>query len=387
MEEEPPKQNAIDVNEVTLEDCDDDVILEGDAGQDTKTGLKKRRGGDVAAPVEEKEGLNANPEKLAMGFLKRLEKSKFVPQAVKPYVRKLETAVPVMGKALKVISPLLEKGWDLGVKAYGVYKKKKLERYLPLVAGLVLIMYGGTFMFLIAAVEAYRVTGWERTAKCFADIRANYVRVKKADEEDDRRLARDDDGDGRTLEEEMDDEEYLYHKASMVLKVVEPQQLMDALSGISAGFFAVIATLKAKFAESVTLGICLGKMFEKAIKGVFLKEVQSIMGRYRKWADPMITYLCRFIGISIAYTLQRVIFSFYSAVRGADIFLAALAVTLAWKADVETSININAIKLGLGILGFVKQLYTGYGVFFPLNILLAPAFIADWFIGVFVALS
>jgi hypothetical protein len=45
---------------------------------------------------------------------------------------------------------------------------KKLEPYhpeelLPALLGLILVFYGGTFMTIIAAVEAYRIIGWANT--------------------------------------------------------------------------------------------------------------------------------------------------------------------------------------------------------------------------------
>ena len=38
---------------------------------------------------------------------------------------------------------------------------------------------------LIAAVEAYRISGWEMTEKCLKDLYRNYMAVKEAEKKDD----------------------------------------------------------------------------------------------------------------------------------------------------------------------------------------------------------
>jgi len=383
--------SALDVAEVKLtEDSDSDVVAEFGSENnmgDSKSGLKHR---NVVVPQEEEKPAEMEPERMVLGFMEKLERSPILPQAVKPYIKKLQAVVPVIGKMCKTVFPVLEAIMKYGKLAYKEYTARNLQIYLPIFIGAILVLYGGTFMFLIAAVEAYRISGWEKTAKCIRELQVNYKRVMEEDAKDDKWLDKDDDGDGRTNAEEMTDEEYLHHKVHMIMSVVEPQQVMDALTGISSGFFAVLATLKVKFAEAVTLGVCLGKMAEKGIKKLFLRELQNLAGDYKKWVDPCLTYLCRFVGISFAYTLQRVIYAFYTSVRGADIILMCVAALMSAKrkgdlVDSETNTKWLIAKLGIGLLGFFKQLVWGFGLTFPLNVLLSPALAADWFIGASIA--
>jgi len=161
-------------------------------------------------------------------------------------------------------------------------------------------------MFLIAAVEAYRISGWELTEKCLKDLYRNYANAAAADAKDDEDLAQIDENDSRSKEDKMSDEEYLSHKIRLILTVVKPQQVLDAVSGITSGFFAVVATLKMKFAEAVTLGTAMGQMYEKVVKKLFLHDLQLAAGKYKEWVAPCLSYACKIIGISLAYSLQVV---------------------------------------------------------------------------------
>lgn len=43
----------------------------------------------------------------------------------------------------------------------------------------------GSFMTLIAAVEAYRMTGWDSTQKCLVDLYRDFQNVYAANKKDD----------------------------------------------------------------------------------------------------------------------------------------------------------------------------------------------------------
>jgi hypothetical protein len=54
------------------------------------------------------------------------------------------------------------------------------ELLAPAFMGLVMCFFGGSYMTLIAAVEAYRQTGWESTYNCVMDLYHDFQKVRAA---------------------------------------------------------------------------------------------------------------------------------------------------------------------------------------------------------------
>lgn len=53
---------------------------------------------------------------------------------------------------------------------------------LPSLIGLVMCFFGGSYMTLIAAVEAYRMCGWESSADCLAMLYRDFEAIKAAND-------------------------------------------------------------------------------------------------------------------------------------------------------------------------------------------------------------
>ena len=75
------------------------------------------------------------------------------------------------------------------------------------------------------------------------------------------------------------------------MRIVDPTQVYDAISAITAGFFAVIAAVKLKFARTIALGTAAGETFERAAQKYVLAHLESRLSTdYRKWAKPVLSY-------------------------------------------------------------------------------------------------
>ncbi len=94
--------------------------------------------------------------------------TKVAPQGLKPTASTTKLEVLLQGAApsvvalLKVLdrlSPLFTKLWEGAAKIW-----KRIEPYKhdwgPIVLGLLLIFFGGSLPLTIAAIEAFRLTGW-----------------------------------------------------------------------------------------------------------------------------------------------------------------------------------------------------------------------------------
>lgn len=236
-------------------------------------------------------------------------------------------------------------------------------------------------------MEAYRISGWTRTRKCLKDLYYNYLRVRAADKYDDELLHQDMDQNGTPDLEDMSDEQYVMHKVALILRIVQPQQVFDAVSGISLGFFAVLATLKVKFAKTVTLGNAMGGMFESLANRVLLDELRRLAGDYRKWVAPLIQYACRWLGMCVAWTLQRALVAMHSCVRGAYLVIRGIATlsrrytgghnVVPHENDIHGQPLWAAAVAALAAVGFVKQVYVGFVIPVPLSLVFLPFRIAE----------
>lgn len=105
-----------------------------------------------------------------------------------------------------------------------------------------------------------------------------------------------------------------------MLKSVEPNEVVEAVSGLYGVLLAVIATLRFKFAAAVTLGSSIGDMFlhvaERLGKPALVKALPL---EYHKWIDPCIRLGCQGVGVSLAWLLQRVMSALHCSMRGAFI--------------------------------------------------------------------
>jgi hypothetical protein len=65
---------------------------------------------------------------------------------------------------------------------YAKTEPYRLDLLLPSLVGLVMCFFGGSYMTLIAAVEAYRMCGWESSAECLSMLYRDFQAIKDAND-------------------------------------------------------------------------------------------------------------------------------------------------------------------------------------------------------------
>lgn len=250
----------------------------------------------------------------------------------------------------------------------------------PAFFGLVLCFFGGDFLTLIAAIEAYRLTGYEPTIKCINVVVEDLKKISVESKKDDKK---DDDNDGVADVLQISNTELVKRKTLLFMRTVDPERLSEALNVISCSFFAVISTLKLQFAKTITLGVCIGEMVEKPAIQFVLPFLEAVLPPdYKKWAGPVMSYTIRGFAVSIAWTIQRVISAFHSAMRGGLMFsrniIEYMSIMGHIHIDHEKTYLDEILGYGLAFLGLWFQLSMGFHIPFPLNILLLPFTIAEY---------
>lgn len=258
----------------------------------------------------------------------------------------------------------------------------RVDLLFPAFLGLILCFFGGSYVCLIAAVEAYRMCGYEQSLKCLKELQEDYKIFLDANAKDN---LKDADGDGVADVTTIDPQQLATRKTLLFLKTVDPLRLTTAISGLNAGFLAVVGCLKLQFAKAITLGNALGDIAKKPASTYLVPALEAIMPpEYKKWAEPLIMYTLKTACISLAWFLQRILSAIHSAIRGGTMVSRNLLEYSSkmgyFHINHEDTILDEVVGAALATIGLWFQLSTGFGLPFPLNILLFPFTMIEYFI-------
>lgn len=302
--------------------------------------------------------------------------------AIRPYLDKAAPLLVAASTGFAMVEPYAVALW-----AYLQYVWEKLQPYhpeemFPALAGFVLVFFGGNFFTLCAAVEAYRLVGFADTKKALQKLHKSYALAMAASKKDDEL---DEDGDGVADVKQIGKKELVVRKLGVVAKAVDPVLVADALTAINTGLMAVVATLRVKFAQCVTLGVTVGgiahNIVSTHIEPVLLELTPA---EYKKWVAPSVKHGCQLAGVTLAWSLQMTISAFHSSSRGAQLFARGTLAYLVRRnylkpsAVDETGKFFNAFIVLFGFVGFWSQFWSGFSLPFPLNILLLPVRLMEW---------
>jgi hypothetical protein len=255
------------------------------------------------------------------------------------------------------------------------------EDLIPALLGLLLCFFGGTFAALIAAVEAFRLTGYEQTKASIAVLRKEYLEFKKKNDQDEKE---DKDGNGVADVQQKSASELLLHKTQLFLASVEdPKEISNAITGIFASCLSVVAVLRVEFAKTVTLGVSIGNYMQTGAEHVVLPALcQVTPKKYAQWLPTVVSYVCKSIAIAIAWYIQKVISAIHSGIRGGLMFSRNVFVYCNRKGyfhlkHEETNID-EVVGWLLAGLGVYFQIHHGFSLPFPLNILMFPLTFVEW---------
>jgi hypothetical protein len=157
------------------------------------------------------------------------------------------SATPQIGFIATMIidccGPLYIKLFQLGYRAYHELPTDLLSALI----GLGLSFCGGAYCASISAIEAVRMSGWDRTQSALEEIYTDACAMYKAYVADDDSSANADDLLTRKL-------------AVVAVAVKDPEQLSAALGGLYTSWLAVQAVLRIEFAKTITLGVSIAAM-------------------------------------------------------------------------------------------------------------------------------
>eukprot|EP00638_Chattonella_subsalsa_P010007 CAMPEP_0117745950 /NCGR_PEP_ID=MMETSP0947-20121206/7667_1 /TAXON_ID=44440 /ORGANISM="Chattonella subsalsa, Strain CCMP2191" /LENGTH=330 /DNA_ID=CAMNT_0005563203 /DNA_START=83 /DNA_END=1072 /DNA_ORIENTATION=- len=247
--------------------------------------------------------------------------------------------------------------------------------------GLALCFFGGTFVVTIAAIEAFRHSGWETTKGAIKVLYDEWEVFRLNSREDDEK---DEDGDGIPDVKQVDATALASRKFKLFLvNCKDPNQVNIAISGIWTSTLAVLATLKIQFAQVIALGVSIGSMLRGPAKSFVGPALQRVMPQdYHKWIPSVLDWTCKAIAVSIAWFIQRVISAVQSGIRGGLMFSRNL-MKYANKRGIisftdEDSQIDEIVGWTLAAVGIWFQLSHFFALPFPWNIILIPLRVLEY---------
>jgi len=312
------------------------------------------------------------------------------PEKYKPYVQKVKPFVVAAADAADKAWPYAVQGWNTCMVLWEKAQPYNPQQFFPVLVGLMMCFFGGSYFTLIAAVEAVRLSVWGRLQHSFTVLVDNYKRAKEESKKDDKVDA---DGDGVADVQQIDSQQLFTRKLFVIMRSIDPQETTEALAAVWAGFLSVLATVRIKFAQSVTLGCAIGDLARQA----FATQLQALLKaslpeELQKWAPSFTQYAFNLLGCLIAFFLQTFVGAFHSAVRGGKMAAVngiLLAKKFGWLSQEydQDSKQTGMIAMGIAAVGFLWQLSNGFAVPFPLNILLLPFSIVEMLLKFFLTLG
>lgn len=292
-----------------------------------------------------------------------------------------QNALPLLAQS----GPLLHAAWPYLTVIIEVVKLicDLIPRELaPALVGLVMIFFGGHYVTTIAAVEAFHLVGWHNLEKSFRLLRLNYRKARLGLRRD--RLQRTRDG-GMSAEQEFTE------KVRIILRSVDATSLSSALSSLWAGGLAAIATVQSRYIRTLTLGASIGEILERYATP-FLRPVLAALvpAEYEQWRPLILTYGTKWLGVCIAWTLQRVLSAVQSSMRGAQMMTDSVSHFLLTREYIPKDTSpfvFQAFSILVAVLGVSWQLSTNFTLPFPLNIVCLPFAILEWLLTAVVSFA
>ena len=133
------------------------------------------------------------------------------------------------------------------------------------------------------------------------------------------------------------------------------------------------------------LAISIGNKLRPIMSKILVPAMTHLMPEdYHQWIPIIINYICKSIGMSVAWYIQRVLSAFHSAIRGGLMFFRALIKFASerglTKINHEDTMLDEYLGWTLAALGFYFQFTQNFVLPFPMNLLLWPFTALEWVI-------
>jgi len=271
------------------------------------------------------------------------------------------------------------------------------------IVGLALCFFGGTYAISIAAIEAFRQLGWKALV---AELTVVWQQVQVVRTENAKDDLEDANKDGIADVKQITPSELSQRKVLLIMRsITEPSRLQTAVGALWAAYIAVLATLRLEFARTTAfaLGIVeiakfpVTRLLSPLILGVLAKDLEAKAAK--DWSVTIVESGLTLIAVIFAWYLQMIISAFYSGLRGGRLFADAICNILierGWMEKIpcvgkpfkQEDTHLDEIILYvLAAAGFSFQIFSGFSLPFPLNLIFFPLTVLEWVLRIQVTIT
>lgn len=274
-------------------------------------------------------------------------------------------------------------------RIYELYEGLPLNE-LQMVLGLLLCFFGGTYVALIAAIEAFRTMGAQTLCDHVSYVMAQARIATQASRRDD---LLDENRDGIADVDQISPEELTQRKLRVcMLAIREPERLRSAIGSLWSACLAVLATLKLQFAQTAAYAMAIADMVKFPVLRAVAPSLSWGLGtELTHWVDPIVDGAVKVSCILLMWYLEKLRAAFYSGIRGGKMFAEALldwSQRRGWMDKVPDSIVKKpfiasesyldeVIGYTVAAIGFYWQVSNLFFLPFPINWLLWPVSLAE----------
>jgi len=293
--------------------------------------------------------------------------------------------LPALMKGVFVLENVIEKCMALSRVAMILYNRghKKLEAYNPeaivqMFTGFMLVFFGGFFVVTVAMVEAFKQGGSDTMFVNLSILQQQVKAVQEANEADDKV---DDDGDGIPDVQQITKDQLAQRKLRLALSAMDPFIVQEALANLWTATVSACATVKLQFARTIALGVSIGNYLNRPVMRYFVPILEGFTDKtYHKWYPAIFAYVCRIVGASIAFQIQRILSTVSTAMRGGHMMIDGFA-------DFCQTRNMTYLSEGylddvlawaLVVIGIYSQIVLFTYLPFIIKVLFFPAFITEF---------
>jgi len=179
-------------------------------------------------------------------------------------------------------------------------------------------------------------------------------------------------------------------KFKLVLRKMNPEKVDSAISSIYGVWLSVAAVLSIEFARTISLALTIVDSFEKPINKYVVPLICKLTpSEYQRWVPIVIHWIIKSIAMSFAFYIQSIVSATASALSGGLLMSQSIyhfclernftLFGLLKPSHTETYIDEIFSYVFAG-LGFYTQIKAGFDVRFPLNLLLWPFELLEYWI-------
>jgi len=274
------------------------------------------------------------------------------------------------------------------------YAKKLIVFYnslpqneLNFLIGCVYCFFGGLYPVLFAAAMAAEYGGRQTIYDAIKDLATEATTIIEQSKKDD---DLDNDKNGVKDVNQISGKEFVQRKTLLVLQKMNPEKVDTALAAIYKVWLSVAAVLSIRFARTISFSLAIADFLKRPVDRYMAPAVQiAVPDEYDRWVPVVLGWICKSIGMSIAWWLETLRSAFASALKGGLMISRTVYDEL-----LERKIDLGGLivedhsktrfdeymSYGFAFLGFYFQFRMGFSMPFPFNLILWPFEFAEWFI-------